>query len=200
MATARNLALEEQGISKKLFWGQFCALVHNDTARDWKMLCECRTAEETIDVLVQQYTAWQQTLCLHPKWNFIAFIHKNKMEAIFVPPGWIDYHNKWWKDSSQTLSFGSFSDDSEKASQTDVKTDTSSCTLADNKKQPTCLATAESPPTEQEFIILLALLKSLKPHSWEWKASRLSKLMISRLTFLKGRLKSVWWESGLLYK
>lgn len=87
------------------------------------------------------------------------------MEAIFVPPGWIDYHNKLWKDSSQTLSFGSFSDDSEKASQTDEKTDTSSCTFPDNKKQPTCLATAESPPTEQEFIIVLALLKPLKPHS-----------------------------------
>lgn len=32
MATTRNLALEEQGISKKLFWGQFCALTHNNTA------------------------------------------------------------------------------------------------------------------------------------------------------------------------
>jgi len=162
------------------------------------MLCECRTAawaEETVDVLVQQYTAWQQSLCLHPKWNFIAFIHKNKMEAIFVPPGWIDYHNKWWKDSSQTLSFGSFF--RRFLRQTWKQTRALSCTFPDDQKQPTCLATAESPPTEQEFIIVLALLKSLKPHSWDWKASRLSKLMISRLTFLKGSLKSVWWESGL---
>lgn len=54
-----------------------------------------------------------------------------------------------------------FSDGSAKAFQTDVKTDTSSCTFPDNKKQPACFATAESPPTEQEFIIVLALLKSL---------------------------------------
>ncbi len=95
MATTRNLAPEnrpmERSISKKLFWGQFHALIFNDKASDGKMLCECCTAvwaEETVDVLelLQQYTAWQQTLCLHPKWNFTAFVNKNKMEAIFVPP------------------------------------------------------------------------------------------------------------------
>lgn len=83
------------------------------------------------------------------------------MEAIFVPPDRLITTINGGKTADRQ-SFRSFSDNSEKAFQTDMKTDASSCTFPDNKKQPTCFATAESPPTEQDFIIVFALLKSLQ--------------------------------------
>lgn len=84
------------------------------------------------------------------------------MEAIFVPPDGLITTINGGKTADRQCLLGVFPDDCEKASQTDVKTDSSSCTFPDNKKQPTCFATAESPPTEQEFIIVFALLKSLE--------------------------------------
>lgn len=170
MATTRNLASEERDISKKLFWGQFCALIHNDRA-------SCMLGLEDALWTSHSCLTWRNSRCSGAG----ATIHRmttdplpsSKMKLYNVrkqkqngghlcASRWIDYHNKWQTDSRQTMSFGSFSDDSEKASQTDVKTDASSCTFPDNKKQPTCFAIAESPPTEQEFMIVFTLLKSLE--------------------------------------
>ncbi len=95
MATTRNLAPEnqpmERSISKKLFWGQFHALIFNDKASDGKMLCECCTAvwaEETVDVLELLQTIHSMTTDPLPssKMKLYRIRKQKQMEAIFVPP------------------------------------------------------------------------------------------------------------------